>query len=549
MEKEEKIFTQDEITEKSNALEKQRVAKAKTNKSYLLDLIDEAKNAPKKEQEDSLKYAATMIAAAKKEKTGGEFNDEELFDEYKKKKDFDNFKEYINDIYKDEKLFDVDSYINDVIKRIEEFPSSSDFVARTVRNLADKSLKKENGELKYSVFITIFHQFVNHGIMAKKVKEIIEENENEQYNDDFWTNQYRDLMKGKQSDFRNNYMPLAVAYDLSHGINLRTDQQQITKRELYMFAFAFDMKYYTDNEKENFDKKKKADEKELEYEKNRDIELQLFQNYYASTFFNGKVVDVNNTEREVKRQQLNTSDGVDLKNFGEVIYLYYLRKGRGKGKNDCRIGHANQMIGRCFKEFKRNGKNDTSNGIKTQIYSEGINFNLEKEKFEESIVNEFGLEPFDSSVENIGIVWREPNQVTATDICVKFSNYFFEKRKMNDVNNEIYGFRFDEEVYKNKYKSKSGKYESYMEKIKMPFESDKVSREKLIGLYLVRFLDAIKDYNVDKSAISFNFANMETNFIGEKASLNDLLKEARYQPFSTKNLFDAMINCILLLNC
>ncbi len=95
---------------------------------------------------------------------------------------------------------------------------------------------------------------------------------------------------------------LKMADDLAAG-RFREGE---TKRDLYLFAIAFDMTYHT------------APNTSL-----RDIERSLFQDYYT-----------NNLVRFVTRayqgnsglEQVPAESGINFKNFAEIIYVYYIAK-------------------------------------------------------------------------------------------------------------------------------------------------------------------------------------------------------------------------------
>lgn len=95
------------------------------------------------------------------------------------------------------------------------------------------------------------------------------------------------------------------------------DAQKTTREKLYLFAVAFKMTFYSGavNEK---------------YDPDSDIQKNLFYDYYADNLINSITSGTSIQSAESKSKNEKTEKevngyGINLKNFAEIIFLYYLR--------------------------------------------------------------------------------------------------------------------------------------------------------------------------------------------------------------------------------
>lgn len=160
---------------------------------------------------------------------------------------------------------------------------------------------------------------------------------------------------------------LKLADDLANG-KFRTNGK--TRKDLYLFAMAFNMTVSI----------KGLDE---EQDQERDVEKNLFHDYYNNNLM--RFLTECYKKDAGSYQAEPTGEGINYKNFAEVIYLYYIRKAKLSPKD--KIKQAEAMIASCVKmaskpEFCTKIK-DSKKDWGTQIYRKqlsDVNFFLMNEK-------------------------------------------------------------------------------------------------------------------------------------------------------------------------
>ena len=212
-----------------------------------------------------------------------------------------------------------------------QFPSSEAYIARIVRRLGDPDLQDS------SVRLSIVRQFLrytdfNTAPVKKLLKQRLSEEDVKAFtrlskaDKEEWYVKAADealfdaldiraVSTGdwrKDHDARRNlqkkYRLLALADDLASG-RFRTNGG--TRSDLYYFAAAFQMRAY-------------PDAASSDYDPSRDIEKNLFYDYYHDNllrYVSGSyLTDASSQEAEP------VGEGINYKNFTEVIFLYYLEK-------------------------------------------------------------------------------------------------------------------------------------------------------------------------------------------------------------------------------
>lgn len=114
-----------------------------------------------------------------------------------------------------------------------------------------------------------------------------------------------DFKKANTAD----YSLLELADDLAAG---RFRPEGKTKDQLYLFAVAFDMRSYFGLRGENYDP-------------DRDIVKNLFHDYYSDNLLR-YVLSRDYLSDKTSQTAEPSGEGINFKNFKEVIYLYYLTK-------------------------------------------------------------------------------------------------------------------------------------------------------------------------------------------------------------------------------
>lgn len=114
----------------------------------------------------------------------------------------------------------------------------------------------------------------------------------------------RDTVKNLQKKYRL----LILANDLAQG---KFHTNGGTRADLYRFAIAFGMTVYTDDEADAYDGR-------------LDLEKNLFYEYYQDNFL--RYISDHYKDNASSVESEPTGEGINYKNFAEIIYLYYLQK-------------------------------------------------------------------------------------------------------------------------------------------------------------------------------------------------------------------------------
>ena len=321
-------------------------------------------------------------------------------------------KALINECYKD--IFDnidVDSYYSNadfevLLKNIEKIKAQYE-------ELRDKSEMKEDDIEK----IVFEKGMLN---VSKKYVQTV----NEKYDEISKCN-------GKYS----TYGLLKLCNDLAEGI-FRTNGT--TKKNLYYFAMVYNMTYYV-----------KDSDSDMIIDYDTDIEKNLFEDYYNNNLM--RFITSTFSENLSAYELDPSGNGINYKNFAEMIYLYYISSDYEPHE---KIKRANEMIERV-KVKKSNGSvfsNSNNNDLTsyfTSLFTEDI-INWDEEEFEKFIKNNYDcstkLEDTDESGKvkkySIGFMQVQNKQKTAFDIYREIIEIIKEKyNAMRDTKKE----KLDEE--------------------------------------------------------------------------------------------------------
>lgn len=219
-------------------------------------------------------------------------------------------------------------------KEYLSFPTSSSFMERLVkdpiRGLADEEFRKD------SVRVAIVKQFMKYtSYKTAAVKTIVKEKLEKKFpgQTSFDLDTIISHIDESIFDDHSDKPLLKLADDLQSG-NFRTNGR--TRKDLYMFAFAFGMT-------SSFEKD------DLEYDERTDIEKNLFQDYYTDNLLRYISDEYKKDSRRFDAEP--SGAGINYKNFAEVIYLYYLGKDGMSAEE--KIKEAESLIKeikKCMKE-------------------------------------------------------------------------------------------------------------------------------------------------------------------------------------------------------
>lgn len=369
---------------------------------------------------------------------------------------------------------------------------------------------------------------------------------------------------------RGKYGLLKLADDLAGG-KFRTAGN--TKRCLYWFAMVYSMTYYSGKEGQVF-------------ESQSDIEKNLFQDYYTNNLM--RFITDAYKGRLCEYEIDPSGQGINYKNFAEVIYLYFIA---GDDLPQEKIRRSEEMINRVQKGCsgqecgnQREVQQETvlfRNYFRTdeRIFQEDV-LNLPEQEFERFIRENYDCSTYirengeiGTSLRKVGELQVEGEQKTA------FRNYqaILEKlRKKMELECCNYGLWFaDVSVFQKKgYETLCDrrpeidrkKFEEFLElllgvnsfvgntvfeeisDVSYELEHKEVSRMKLKAL----FVKGPEDITRTSMLVAYYYyynaqhENDEAKSFGEvfrsfKKGADEILTQSYYQPLSGKNIFDVMV--------
>lgn len=473
--------------------------------------------------------------------------------------------------------------------RYKEYPSPEDYMKRMVDRLCCEEDGWENNTLR----IRILKQFIKYGNYLadagfggrKTICDYVKDRIGKKPSDEdvlAWVDDgvfsVLDTATKPQRKPEGKFGLLKAADDLAAG---KFRAEGATRRSLYLFAMVYGMTYYSGSG---------ADGEILDFK--TDIETNLFCDYYAnnlmrfiSDVYRGKLCEY----------ELDPSgQGINYKNFAEMIYLYYISK-------DCspqdKIRLSCEMIKRVQeKQFKKGGpepeiergtvfyrglfRHDSADSL----FSEDI-LNLSDMQFEEFICENYNCDTFAGTRETrngpvddkTGVFQLETEQnsafrvyesilldLTERGMALENCNYglwftdvaAFKKKgcenicdRRQDIDrdkfgefmelllgiNNFMGYTVDEND-----SSQNGQQE-WTEPSKMKTKAlyvssaDAVTRTSMIVAYYYYYNALHEGDGNDK------WKNFEEVFNNFKKDIDLKLEAAYYQPLSGKNIFDVLV--------
>ena len=428
------------------------------------------------------------------------------------------------------------------------FPASEDFMERLVtypdRGLADKEFRSD------SVRVAIVKQFMKHtSYQTAAVKKLVIEKLKIKYPDQKNFSLDTIISNIDESIFKKDETTplLKLADDLSSG-KFRTNGR--TRKDLYMFAFAFGMS-------SSFGKD------DLDYDERTDIEKNLFQDYYTDNLL--RYISDEYKENSKRFQAEPSGDGINYKNFVEVIYLYYLNQDGMNAKE--KIKQAEAMIKECASE---NQENVPEQGFQqTQFFQDICNQNqiskLSREDFKKFILENYRLPSGQQSSANITV---DDETRTASQNLLSIYKSILELdsdiqddlRKSGSIYHMLLGSYADfsattmvndyhlakEEILKDynadeDFKTLINNLDKKLDITKkiiylQEHENAHVTRADLIAAGFYYFQLKHIDYVEDEKIISLQ--DIYEEFCG---FINNYLEKSRFQKMNPKNLFDMYV--------
>ncbi len=213
-----------------------------------------------------------------------------------------------------------DKLLQALFKRYQEYPRPEDYMKRIVDRLenpkdnwADQPLRLRIllQFIKYGDYLSdagksgrrVIQDYVKKKTGAKKLPET----------DQVLANLDEGVFEGLRTATKAQRKPegkfglLKTADDLAGG---KFREGGATKKDLYLFAMVYGMTYYTG----------RPDEK-IDYEK--DIEKNLFTDYYTNNLMRFLTETYRSRSSDFEKDP--SGQGINYKNFAEMVYLYYIR--------------------------------------------------------------------------------------------------------------------------------------------------------------------------------------------------------------------------------
>lgn len=172
---------------------------------------------------------------------------------------------------------------------------------------------------------------------GKKIRNIDDIKENISFVEDDVFN----ILEGAEKEEKKptgKYGILKMTDDLA---NSKFKSGGATKKSLYLFAMVFGMTFYSGDWFEEINEEK-------------DIEINLFRNYYTNNLIRFISEDYINNVTAYEKDP--SGQGINYKNFAEIIYLYYISKPGSQFSASEKIRSSSEMIERVKKQQLGRGK-------------------------------------------------------------------------------------------------------------------------------------------------------------------------------------------------
>ncbi len=409
-----------------------------------------------------------------------------------------------------------------------QFPTASDHMARLVQRLADPDLLALGG----SVRLTIVRQFLRHtkyNVLA--VKKLVaahcghdaatlKPGEVIALADEYI---FDVLDQPMTRDERRTYALVRLADDLAGG-KFRMGGK--TKSDLYHFAFAFGMTVYTGAPGTQPDK-------------HRDLEQNLFRDFYNDNLL--RYISRDYQANVTAYEQEPSGEGINYKNFAEVIYLYYLN--RPDLTPAKRLSQANARIEECAKRA-RAGKVTTPRSYAdpqyTQFYQDQF---LQKvcaltpEELTDFICANYR---FPEDLDSMASIAAESQRRSAARVYDELLGEVLELAEDESLSLEELDYGLDLSIEMEDY-GESDPFTTLMEKLNDMLRirhrdypvsgtetEKKLTRTDLVALFACSY--RLKGWGQGQS-----LPRLLKNF---RTLIDPLLTEARFQPICEKNIFD-----------
>lgn len=464
--------------------------------------------------------------------------------------------------------------------KYEEYPSPEDYMKRIV----DRLCCEEDGWQHDSLRLRILKQFIKYGNYLadagyggrKTICDYVKDKIGRKPSDEEVLLHLDDsIFDGLETATRAQRRPdgkyglLKTVDDLATG---KFRAEGATKRSLYLFAMVYGMTYYSgDTEGAEI----------IDYR--TDIETNLFRDYYSNNLM--RYISEVYRGRLCEYELDPSGQGINYKNFAEMIYLYYISK-------DCssqeKIRLSSEMIKRVqesqFKQGKLNTEDVGGTIFYRDLFSEDILSQSEAD-FETFISENYDCDTYAGSYETktgtmdvkTGVLQMETEQHSAFEeysailkalekrgVTLENCNYglwftdvaAFKKKgyenicdRRSDIDhskfeefielligiNNFMGYTVDESV------SMQNEEQEWTEPSRMKTKAlyvsspETITRTSMIVAYYYYYNAVHENDGNDK------WKNFKEVFNSFQNDIKPKLEAANYQPLSGKNIFDVLV--------
>lgn len=519
-----------------------------TPEEYMLRIVDRLSNPDDGWQKDTLrlrilrrfiKYINCCVYTLHDGRKKSIFGWEKVVMDYAKKAGAPK-EASISDVadYIDEGIFDEYDRAIEECQSVLNQAQTSDAVSmlrEQVKELKKKIKKIKNDESKLIELQTK---------LKKKESELKEENKK------------IDNAKSKLKYVREKYGLIKIANDLSKGIFKSGGS---TKRDLYLFAIAFDMTY-------TVIKEPGALETEELIDFNSDIEKNLFVDYYTNNLMRFITASY---AGDLSALELDPSGvGINYKNFAEMIYIYYISQDLEPIE---KLRRAIEMIERLKNtEGGVKAKDDSTHYYRTLFTEEILSMN--ESEFESFISSNYDCdvdfeyldEKQQSRTGRKSVLQVRTDQNTAFDFYIELiteienGDCITERSDRKDCNYGLYftdvgveAAEYEKVLMSTLNNANSEKVKDFVrllyninrflsqkEKLSIT-EPEKMTRTALITAYYYWYNNF---NNMDETTgAEKTFVDVMDDYIDSKTGLNGMLAASGYQPINDRNIFDLAV--------
>ena len=448
-------------------------------------------------------------------------------------------------------------FIDALFIRYQKYPKPEDFLKRTVDHLEDPEDHWAEDPLR----LRILKQFIKYGdylkpagidgraTIQKYVKKKTgckKEPGTEEVLKELDDGVFEVLKTATRAQRRpsGRYGLIKTADDLASG-KFRTGGA--TKKDLYLFAMVYNMTYYTGRPDEKIDQE-------------RDIETKLFRDYYTNNLM--RFVTDSYRGRLSEYELDPSGQGINYKNFAEMVYLYYIRKKIAPAE---KVSLSEKMIDEitaaAFKggavPEKREKKEQETDHYRKKLHYRKEEAGEEVLELSEPDFIEYLLENYNCDIykstrqsERGPVDDKRSEMELETDQNTAFSHYKEILRDLEEFGASIdscnYGIWFtDVSAFKKSEHFGQEKYREFLELLlavnsffaKGLYVSspEKVTRTSMLVAYYYYF-NALHGEDEDLRGASFGEV-----FRLFKNGLDEHLNPSGYQPVSGRNLIDVIV--------